>query len=71
MHKLALAALLFTAGLPAGAAAPPARIIHTNDILGEIEPCGCSINRLGGMARLERLIQLQPGVRLDCAGPRA
>ncbi len=65
MHKLALAALLFTAGLPAGAAAPPARIIHTNDILGEIEPCGCSINRLGGMARLERLIQLQPGVRLD------
>jgi hypothetical protein len=36
--------------------APPlnlyaATLVHTNDIFGDIEPCGCRTNPLGGMAR--------------------
>lgn len=28
-----------------------AMIVHSNDVLGEIEPCGCRANPLGGVAR--------------------
>jgi hypothetical protein len=45
--------LAFT--LPAVANA--AQIIHTNDILGELEPCGCRSNPLGGMTRMANLLK--------------
>jgi hypothetical protein len=41
-------------------AQPSARavtLIHTNDILGELEPCGCRSNPLGGMAREYHLLE--------------
>jgi hypothetical protein len=31
-------------------------IVHSNDVLGEIEPCGCRSNPLGGMARKANLL---------------
>lgn len=40
--------------------APAARavsLIHTNDVLGEIEPCGCRNNPLGGFARKANLLK--------------
>jgi hypothetical protein len=33
-----------------------ATIVHTNDILGELEPCGCRTNPLGGVAREKNLL---------------
>ncbi len=41
------------------ATAHAATLIHTNDILGELEPCGCRSNPLGGMARMENLLKDQ------------
>ena len=32
-------------------------ILHSNDVLGELEPCGCRNNPLGGMQRKERLLK--------------
>lgn len=32
-------------------------IIHSNDVLGEIEPCGCRTNPLGGMARKQNYLK--------------
>lgn len=32
-------------------------LVHTNDVLGEIEPCGCRSNPLGGMARKAQLVK--------------
>ncbi len=32
-------------------------VIHTNDVLGDIEPCGCRHNPQGGMARKFHLLQ--------------
>lgn len=32
-------------------------IVHTNDLLGELEPCGCRTNPLGGMARKANLLK--------------
>jgi hypothetical protein len=40
--------------------AQPARavtLVHTNDVLGELEPCGCRENPLGGMARMYNLLE--------------
>jgi len=63
---LALAGALFLLSLPAQAVT----IIHTNDVLGEIEPCGCRNNPQGGMSRKlnyvnkladKELIQLDSG----------
>ncbi len=31
-------------------------IVHSNDVLGEIEPCGCRTNPTGGMVRKDRLL---------------
>ncbi len=32
-------------------------VVHTNDLLGEIEPCGCRTNPLGGMIRKANLLK--------------
>jgi hypothetical protein len=32
-------------------------IVHSNDILGELEPCGCRTNPLGGMPRKANLLK--------------
>jgi hypothetical protein len=44
-------------------------LIHSNDVLGEIEPCGCRANPLGGMIRKEKLLKIRPelahGLQLD------
>jgi nitrate/TMAO reductase-like tetraheme cytochrome c subunit len=32
-------------------------IVHSNDLLGELEPCGCRTNPLGGMARKANLLK--------------
>jgi hypothetical protein len=47
-----------------------ATIIHTNDILGELEPCGCRTNPLGGVARernlLKKIVEKDPSLlKLD------
>lgn len=34
-----------------------ATLVHTNDVLGDIEPCGCRTNPLGGMARKYHLLK--------------
>lgn len=34
-----------------------ATIVYTNDVLGELEPCGCRNNPTGGMARKARLLE--------------
>jgi|GEM_PF-838045 len=34
-----------------------ATIIHSNDVLGELEPCGCRTNPLGGVTRKENLLK--------------
>ena len=49
--------LLLLSAIPAEGSDRPPVIIHTNDILGEIEPCGCRTNPTGGMARKERLLK--------------
>jgi len=36
--------------------AQAATIIHSNDVMGDIEPCGCRNNPQGGMARKQNLI---------------
>jgi mono/diheme cytochrome c family protein len=42
---------------PSAVAADKAPIIvHSNDVLGEIEPCGCRTNPTGGMVRKDRLL---------------
>lgn len=44
-------------------AAWPARateLIYSNDVLGELEPCGCRNNPLGGMTRKARMLELRP-----------
>ena len=50
---LGLLAALWTCSVQA------ATLIHTNDILGEMEPCGCRSNPQGGIARLSNLISRQ------------
>jgi hypothetical protein len=35
-------------------------LIHSNDVLGEIEPCGCRSNPLGGMIRKEKFLNSHP-----------
>ena len=44
-------------GLAVSSASHAITLIHTNDILGEIEPCGCRTNPLGGMARQANLLK--------------
>lgn len=34
-----------------------ATIIHSNDVLGEVEPCGCRSNPLGGVVRKENFLK--------------
>jgi 5'-nucleotidase len=34
-----------------------ATLVHTNDVMGDIEPCGCRTNPLGGMARKATLLK--------------
>ena len=53
---LILGALLALAAPPMARAAT---LIYSNDVLGEIEPCGCRNNPQGGMLRKANLIQRQ------------
>src|SRR6185437_10804091 len=49
-------------------AAPHARaitIVHSNDVLGEIEPCGCRTNPLGGYARKANVLKSLPDYKTD------
>jgi hypothetical protein len=51
---------LATAIAALGAPAAPARaatLVYSNDVLGEIEPCGCRENPLGGMLRKANLLK--------------
>src|SRR4051794_9102822 len=34
-----------------------ATLVHTNDVFGDIEPCGCRTNPLGGMVRKANLLK--------------
>jgi hypothetical protein len=55
-----LAAALLFVGLTsssARSARADVLVVHTNDVLGEIEPCGCRSNPLGGMARKANLLK--------------
>ena len=38
-------------------AARAVTLVHSNDLLGDIEPCGCRTNPLGGMARKANLLK--------------
>jgi hypothetical protein len=49
-------ALLLVSTAPAVAADRAPIIVHSNDVLGEIEPCGCRTNPTGGMVRKDRLL---------------
>lgn len=62
MNRRFLRSSIFKTALLLGAmvASGPLRaltIIHTNDVLGELEPCGCRSNPLGGMARQFNLLK--------------
>ncbi|MDR3608214.1 MAG: multiheme c-type cytochrome [Oligoflexia bacterium] len=65
---LALLLTLANIAMPQAARAD-VLIVHSNDVLGEIEPCGCRSNPLGGMARkanlLKKLEQANEVVQLD------
>lgn len=39
-------------------------LIHSNDVLGEIEPCGCRTNPLGGYARKANILKKLPDTEL-------
>lgn len=41
-------------------AARAATLVHSNDLLGDIEPCGCRTNPLGGMARKANWLRKLP-----------
>lgn len=40
-----------------GSSAYAVTLVHSNDVLGEIEPCGCRTNPLGGMARKQNYLK--------------
>ncbi len=48
-----------------------ATLIFTNDVLGEIEPCGCRNNPAGGVARKAQFLNSigKPGAELDFTAP--
>lgn len=50
-------ALWALGGALASQTASAVTIVHTNDVLGELEPCGCRTNPLGGMARKANLLK--------------
>jgi hypothetical protein len=56
-----LAAAVAILGVLQGLASPrvacTATLIHTNDVLGDIEPCGCRTNPQGGMARKANMME--------------
>jgi len=54
--SIAIGLLLAGTGFAATADLAPI-LIHSNDVLGEIEPCGCRTNPTGGMIRKERLLE--------------
>jgi len=60
MGRRALPWIFLLHGLAAAAASQPPVIVHSNDVLGEIEPCGCRTNPLGGMIRKEKLLRTHP-----------
>ncbi|MGK5083559.1 multiheme c-type cytochrome [Bdellovibrionota bacterium FG-1] len=56
-----LGATVFLAALPGGGAGA-AVLVHSNDVLGDIEPCGCRTNPQGGMARKFNFVSKLDGV---------
>ncbi len=66
ISRLVLLLLLAVAGTPLQVHA--VTIIYTNDVLGELEPCGCRSNPTGGMLRkaafIEQLKKANPAERL-------
>jgi hypothetical protein len=64
----AAAASAVAPAAPVAAAASAVRIVHSNDVLGELEPCGCRENPLGGLARKAnwlRKLAPDPLIQLD------
>ncbi|MBU6375484.1 MAG: hypothetical protein KGQ59_05770, partial [Bdellovibrionales bacterium] len=63
--SLGCAAVGFLAliALPVYASDKPPVIVHTNDILGELEPCGCRSNPTGGMIRKDQLLKTHEVLR--------
>ena len=59
--------LALLTSLRSHAVEPAPVILYSNDILGEIEPCGCRSNPLGGMIRKEALLKFNEWLR--AAGP--
>ena len=55
--KTGAALLLTVVLLTTAPMARAAQLLYSNDVLGEIEPCGCRSNPLGGMARKAGLIK--------------
>ena len=49
--------LALTLMIVTGLSAHAATLIYTNDVLGDIEPCGCRSNPQGGMTRKSQLIE--------------
>ena len=39
-------------------------LVHTNDVMGELEPCGCRSNPYGGLVRKENLLKKIPDSEL-------
>jgi hypothetical protein len=65
-------AVAITFGALAAAFAPrhacALKLVYSNDVLGEVEPCGCRTNPYGGMVRKARLIETlapEPLLQLD------
>jgi hypothetical protein len=54
-RALAGLALLTSAALSSGLL-HAATLVHSNDLLGDLEPCGCRTNPLGGLARKANLL---------------
>ena len=55
--RLGVSALFF--GLALADPVHAVTLVHTNDLLGEIEPCGCRSNPLGGVVRQANLLKRQ------------
>ncbi|HTL12276.1 MAG TPA: hypothetical protein VL588_07300, partial [Bdellovibrionota bacterium] len=57
MNRFSPALGLAAAGLLLGAPARAATIIYSNDVMGELEPCGCRHNPEGGVVRKDELLR--------------
>jgi hypothetical protein len=66
MKAARLAAALLLATLPAEAVRAEVTLVYSNDVQGELEPCGCRENPYGGLVRKAGLLARLPrGERLQ------